>query len=69
MVELLAAARVAFAGALSGLPAEMPDGLVVPFTLTIHDQIEHIRQAIATGRPVVFRALLSQARATASKSS
>lgn len=62
MTELLAAARVAFAGALSGLPAEMPVGLVVPFTLTIHDQIEHIRQAIATGRPLTFRALLSQAR-------
>lgn len=62
MDELLAAARVAFASAPSGPPAEMPGGLVTPFTLTIHDQIEHIRQATADGRAVTFRALLGQAR-------
>lgn len=61
LAELLAAARVALSSALPGLPAELPNGLVVPFTLTIHDQIEHIRRATAHGHPVAFRALLDGA--------
>ncbi len=57
--ELLAAARLAFAA----LPAavDLPQGMVVPFTLTIHDQIVHIREITAGNRSVTFRSLLSQA--------
>jgi segregation and condensation protein A len=58
--ELLAAARVAFA-ALPDAPADIPQGMVVPFTVTIHDQIVHIREMTTGGRTMTFRNLLSQA--------
>ncbi len=58
--ELLAAARTAFAQ-LDAAPAELPQGMVVPFKLTIHDQIIHIREITAGQRKVTFRSLLSQA--------
>ncbi|MGE5603602.1 MAG: segregation and condensation protein A [Nitrososphaerales archaeon] len=58
--ELLAAARLAFAAAPAG-PLDIPEGMVVPFMLTIHDQIVHIREVTAGGRAVTFRTLLTQA--------
>ncbi len=58
--ELLAAARAAFT-ALSAAPPDLPEGMVVPFKLTIHDQIVHIREVTAGSRAVTFRSLLSQA--------
>ena len=58
--ELLAAARSAFSAALS-LPVDIPDGMVIPFTLTIQDQIHLIRRTTTRGQRVVFRSLLSQA--------
>ncbi|OQA44310.1 MAG: Segregation and condensation protein A [Chloroflexi bacterium ADurb.Bin325] len=58
--ELLAAARNAFSSA-SALPVDIPDGMVVPFTLTIQDQIRLIRRTTAHGGRVTFRGLLSQA--------
>ncbi len=58
--ELLAAARAALV-ALAAQPAEIPQGMVVPFKLTIHDQIVYIREVTAGGRPIKFRSLLSQA--------
>lgn len=59
--ELLAAARTAFA-ALDAAAAEIPQGMVAPFKLTIQDQIVHIREATQGGRRITFRNLLSQAR-------
>ena len=59
--ELLAAARTAFA-ALEATATEIPKGMVVPFKLTIQDQIVHIREATQGRRRVTFRSLLSQAR-------
>jgi segregation and condensation protein A len=58
--ELLAAAGVAFA-ALANAPVDIPQGMVVPFKLTIHDQIVHIREVTAGSRAITFRSLLSQA--------
>ncbi len=58
--ELLAAARAAF-NALEAAAVDIPQGMVVPFKLTIHDQILHIREITAGGRAVTFRSLLSQA--------
>jgi segregation and condensation protein A len=60
MSELLAAARAAFA-ALPNAPLDLPQGMVVPFTLTIHDQIVHIREVTSASRSITFRSLLSQA--------
>ena len=62
LVELLAAAQAALASAAASLPPESLDGMVVPFTLTIHDQIVLIRTATQGGRRVAFRGLLSRAR-------
>jgi segregation and condensation protein A len=59
--ELLAAARTAFA-ALAASDSEIPQGMVAPFTLTIQDQIVHIREVTQNKRRVTFRGLLSQAR-------
>jgi segregation and condensation protein A len=58
--ELMAAARAAFAALQSG-PLDLPQGMVVPFKLTIHDQIVYIREVTAKGQAVTFRSLLSQA--------
>lgn len=58
--ELLLAANAAFA-ALAAKAPELPQGMVAPFTLTIHDQIVYIRQVTAERRRVTFRNLLSQA--------
>jgi segregation and condensation protein A len=58
--ELLAAARAAF-NALSAAEPDIPQGMVVPFKLTIHDQIVHIREITSSKRAVSFRGLLSQA--------
>ncbi len=60
LADLLAAAGRAFAS-LPPLPI-VPPGVVVPFTLTIADQIHLIRRATAGGSTVTFRALLSGAR-------
>lgn len=59
--DLLAAARAALA-AVAAQPVEAPNGMVVPFTLTIQDQIEHIRRAMSEHRHVTFQGLLSRAR-------
>ena len=59
--ELLAAAHTAFA-TLDAAAAEIPQGMVAPFKLTIQDQIVHIREATQGGHRVTFRSLLSQAR-------
>jgi segregation and condensation protein A len=59
--ELLAAAVSAFRAAPPA-PAELPGGMVAPFTLTIHDQIVLIRAATAGGQRVAFRGLLGRAR-------
>ena len=59
LTDLLAAAQAA----LEQLP-ELPPGLsvtVVPFTLTIHDQILHIKVVTAGGRPVTFSELMAAA--------
>ena len=58
--ELLAAAHAAFA-ALPAATADIPQGMVVPFTVTIHDQIVHIRSMTTANRVLTFRSLLSQA--------
>lgn len=59
--DLLAAARAALA-ALAPKADEVPNGMVVPFTLTIQDQIEYIQRTIGAQARVTFRGLLSQAR-------
>lgn len=61
LTELLAAARTAFA-ALNASAAEIPQGMVAPFKMTIHDQILHIHEVTRGNRRVTFRSLLSQAR-------
>lgn len=58
--ELLEAARVAFTS-FAPTPADIPNGMVVPFKLTIQDQIVRIREVTAEGRSVTFRSLLFQA--------
>ncbi len=62
LVELLAAAQAALASATESLPPESLDGMVVPFTLTIQDQIAHIRRATAHGQGMTFRSLLRHVR-------
>jgi segregation and condensation protein A len=59
LADLLAAAGRAFAS-LPPAPAISP-GVVVPFTLTMNDQIRLIRRATNGGAVVSFRALLSDA--------
>ena len=61
LVELLAAAQAALAAAAPTLPPENLDGMVVPFTLTIHDQIGLIRRATAGRQGVSFQSLLQRA--------
>lgn len=61
MADLLAAANIAFK-ALEEAQVDIPQGMVVPFKLTIHDQIVRIREVTAEGRRVTFRSLLSSAR-------
>jgi segregation and condensation protein A len=60
--ELMAAAASAFRSAPATPSPDIPDGMVVPFTLTIHDQIVLIHTATAHGQRVPFRTLLSRAR-------
>jgi len=60
LVELLAAARVALASAPP--TPENLDGMVVPFTLTIQDQIALIQRVTSGGRGVSFRSLLTYTR-------
>jgi segregation and condensation protein A len=43
-------------------PPPVPAGIVVPFTLTIRDQIGLIRRETTGGRAVTFRSLLQNAR-------
>jgi segregation and condensation protein A len=57
--DLLAAARAAL---VSLPPAPLPNGVVIPFTLTIQDQIRLIRRSTSEGRTVTFRALVQHAR-------
>ncbi len=58
LVELLAAAQAALAAATASLPPESLDGMVVPFTLTIHDQIGLIRRVTAGSQGISFKSLL-----------
>jgi len=59
LAGLLEAARAAFAS----VPAVVvPAGVVVPFMLTIQDQIRRIRQVTTGGRSVTFRSLVDGAR-------
>jgi segregation and condensation protein A len=53
--DLFAAARAALAVLP---PAPAPQGIVVPFTLTIQDQIRLIRDVTTGGKPVTFRSLV-----------
>ncbi len=61
MTDLLAAANAAFK-TLADAQVDIPQGMVVPFKLTIHDQIVRIHEVTAEGRRVSFRSLLSGAR-------
>jgi segregation and condensation protein A len=67
LADLVAAAQ----RALVGLPSDglnrpqVPAGVVIPFTLTIRDQIGLIREKTAGGRSVTFRSLLHGLRASA----
>jgi len=61
LVELLAAAQAAPASVAASLPPESLDGMVVPFTLTIHDQIGMIRRVTAGSQGVSFQSLLLRA--------
>lgn len=61
MADLLAAANTAFK-TLEEAQIDIPQGMVAPFKLTIHDQIVRIREVTAEGRRVTFRSLLSSAR-------
>jgi segregation and condensation protein A len=59
LIDLLAAAQIA----LKQLPESLPEmqGVVVPFSLTIHDQILVIREATLGGRPATLRELVAGA--------
>ncbi len=59
--DLLAAARAALAASATQ-PDQVPEGMVVPFTLTIQDQIEYIGRTLRQHSRVTFHGLLSQAR-------
>lgn len=60
--ELLAAAQAAFRALAQTQPPAVPDGMVVPFTLTIEDQIQHIRRAVHEHGRITFQGLLRHAR-------
>ncbi|MCX7671011.1 MAG: segregation/condensation protein A, partial [Anaerolineae bacterium] len=60
LAELVAAARRALVALPP--PPPVPPGIVTPFTLTIRDQIELIRERTAGGRSVTFSALLQSAQ-------
>lgn len=62
LTELLAAAQAAFRALADTQPPAVPNGMVVPFTLTIEDQIQHIRRAVHEHRRVTFQGLLRHAR-------
>lgn len=62
LADLVSAARSALLDAADASSADLPGGLVVPFTLTIQDQIRHIREITAHGNRITFRSLLSQSR-------
>ena len=59
--DLLAAARAALA-AISASAEAVPNGMVIPFTLTIQEQIEYIRRVTREHTRVTFRGLLGRAR-------
>ncbi|MGQ9490360.1 MAG: segregation and condensation protein A [Anaerolineae bacterium] len=61
LAELLAAAQSAFRSLAEAQPPALPNGMVVPFSLTIEDQICRIRTATANGNRISFRSLLGQA--------
>jgi segregation and condensation protein A len=61
LVELLAAAQATLAAVTTGLAPESLDGMVVPFALTIHDQIGLIRRVTAGSQGVSFQSLLLRA--------
>jgi segregation and condensation protein A len=61
LVELLAAAQAALASAAASLPPESLNGMVVPFTLTIHDQIGLIRRVTTGSQGISFKSLLLRA--------
>ncbi len=62
LVDLLSAAQAALLSIDGAAAADLPNGMVVPFTLTIQDQIRHIREITANGKRITFRSLLSHAR-------
>lgn len=62
LADLLTAAQTALLGVTDAPPADLPGGMVAPFTLTIQDQIRHIQEVTASGKRVTFRGLLKQAR-------
>lgn len=62
LAELLAAAQAAFRVLAETQSPVVPNGMVVPFTLTIEDQIQHIRRAVHEHRRVTFQGLLHHAR-------
>lgn len=61
LTELLAAAQAAFRALSETQPPAVPNGMVVPFTLTIEDQIQRIHEMTANRGRVSFRSLLGQA--------
>ncbi len=62
LIELLTAAQTALANLAESSHPENMNGMVTPFTLTIHDQIALIRRSTAAGRSVTFRSLLAHAQ-------
>jgi segregation and condensation protein A len=60
LADLVTVAQAVLLGLAAAPP--VPPGVVVPFTLTIRDQIELIQQETAGGRAVTFRSLLRHAR-------
>ena len=62
LADLLAAAQTALANAPSESETPLPKGVVVPFTLTIRDQVQLIWRVTAGNKPVTFRSLLHHAQ-------
>lgn len=62
LADLLAAAQTTFANVPLAPETSQPNGVVVPFTLTIRDQVQLIRRVTAGNKPVTFRALLHHAQ-------